>query len=58
MVHEVYFKEICHCFIVFKNAFLKNVQKKEPGMVVHAFNPSTQEANLVYKVSSRTAKAT
>jgi hypothetical protein len=39
----------------------------EPGMVVHAFNPSTWEgrgrrisefeASLVYKVSSRTARA-
>jgi hypothetical protein len=39
-----------------------------PGMVVHAFNPSTWEAksrqisefkaSLVYKVSSRTARAT
>ena len=37
-----------------------------PGMVAHAFNPSTQEAeagesefeaSLVYKVSSRTARA-
>jgi hypothetical protein len=34
----------------------------EPGMVVHAFNPSTWEAeadaSLLYKVSSRTAKDT
>ena len=40
----------------------------EPGVVVHAFNPSTREAeaggflssrpSLVYKVSSRTARAT
>jgi hypothetical protein len=31
----------------------------EPGVVVHAFNPSTREAEagLVYKVSSRTARA-
>jgi hypothetical protein len=39
----------------------------EPGVVVHTFNPSTQkargrwisefEASLVYKVSSRTARA-
>ena len=39
-----------------------------PGMVVHAFNPSTQEgrsrqisefeASLVYKVNFRTARAT
>jgi hypothetical protein len=38
-----------------------------PGMVVHTFNPSTWEAeaggfefeaSLVYRVSSRTAKAT
>jgi hypothetical protein len=41
---------------------------QKPGVVVHAFNPSTRgaggrwisefEASLVYKVSSRTAKAT
>jgi hypothetical protein len=40
----------------------------EPGVVVHAFNPSTREAeaggisefeaSLVYRVSSRTARAT
>jgi hypothetical protein len=31
----------------------------EPGVVEHAFNPSTREleASLVYKVSSRTARA-
>jgi hypothetical protein len=30
-----------------------------PGMVAHTFNPSTREAeaSLVYKVSSRTARA-
>jgi hypothetical protein len=42
-------------------------KKKEPGMVGHAFNPSTREAeaggfefegSLVYRVSSRTATAT
>ena len=26
-------------------------------MVAHAFNPSIREASLVYKVSSRTARA-
>jgi hypothetical protein len=41
--------------------------KTEPGVVAHAFNPSTREAeagnisefeaSLVYKVSSRTARA-
>jgi hypothetical protein len=33
---------------------------KKPGMVAHAFNPSTREAeaSLVYKVSSRTARTT
>jgi hypothetical protein len=46
----------------FKNA------SSEPGVVAHAFNPSTQEAeaggflsseaSLVYKMSSRTARAT
>ena len=31
----------------------------KPDVVVHAFNPSTKfEASLVYKVSSRTARAT
>ena len=31
----------------------------KPGVVAHAFNPSTPEAeaSLVYKVSSRTARA-
>jgi hypothetical protein len=42
-------------------------KKKKPGVVAHAFNPSTREAeaggfsefeaSLVYKVSSRTARA-
>jgi hypothetical protein len=42
-------------------------QKIKPGVVAHAFNPSTREAeasgflsseaSLVYKVSSRTARA-
>jgi hypothetical protein len=33
---------------------------KTPGVVAHAFNPSTSEfeASLVYKVISRTARAT
>jgi hypothetical protein len=42
-----------------------NGNNNKPGMVVHAFNPSTWEAeagefeaSLVYRVSSRTAKAT
>jgi hypothetical protein len=31
----------------------------QPGVVAHAFNPSTEfEASLVYKVSSRTARTT
>jgi hypothetical protein len=44
------------------------VLEKKPGMVVHAFSPSTRgsrgrwisemEASLVYKVSSRIARAT
>jgi hypothetical protein len=48
-----------------------NIKKKKkhfkPGMVAHAFNPSTREAeaggflefeaSLIYKVSSRTARA-
>jgi hypothetical protein len=38
---------------------LKNYKSK-PGVVVHAFDPSSweAEASLVYKVSSRTARAT
>jgi hypothetical protein len=52
-----------------KNKKTKPKQNKspEPGVVVHTFNPSTREAeaggslefeaSLVYKVSSRTARA-
>jgi hypothetical protein len=47
----------------------KQTNKNKPGVVAHAFNPSTGikipgrrisefEASLVYKVSSRTARAT
>jgi hypothetical protein len=51
-------------------ALVKSRRKLRPGVVAHAFNPSTQEteagrflssefeASLVYKVSSRTARAT
>jgi hypothetical protein len=45
-----------------------STNRSEPGVVAHAFNPSTREArgrqisefeaSLVYRVSSRTAKAT
>ena len=37
--------------------FLPHKSNNLPGVVAHAFNPSTQEASLVYKVSSRTARA-
>jgi hypothetical protein len=39
---------------------LKKQNKQTKTLVAHAFNPSTQEAEagLVYKVSSRTARAT
>jgi hypothetical protein len=33
-------------------------KKKKPGMVVHAFNPSTQEAEAGGFLSSRTAWST
>jgi hypothetical protein len=55
-----------HCICAF-DAFYKNLQK-QPGVVAHTFNPSTREAeigwisefeaSLVYRVSSRTARAT
>jgi hypothetical protein len=50
-----------------KQRFLKKKLHNKPGVVAHAFNPSTQdgrgrrisefEASLVYRVSSRTARA-
>jgi hypothetical protein len=50
------------------NAGLNYIRSSEPGVVAHAFNPSTWEAEageflssglaLVYRVSSRTARAT
>jgi hypothetical protein len=49
------------------NILVYNNKSLEPGVVAHAFNPSTREAeaggisefeaSLVYKVSSRTARA-
>ena len=49
------------CEFLFQGIYLK---KKNPGMMVHAFNPSTQEVelgnlcefelNMVYRMSSRT----
>jgi hypothetical protein len=54
-------KNLWFCFVLFCFVlFLKSVGWL--GVVVHAFNPSTREAEaggfLVYKVSSRTARAT
>jgi hypothetical protein len=44
-----------------KGSKSKNLKSSlKPGVVAHAFNPSTRDAeagNLVYKVSSRTARA-
>jgi hypothetical protein len=47
---------------------MPDIHNKKPGVVAHAFNPSTWEADageflefeasLIYRVSSRTARAT
>jgi hypothetical protein len=39
---------------------VRAVKGKKPAVVAHALNPSTREAEagLVYRVSSRTARAT
>jgi hypothetical protein len=49
---------LCFSFLLF--LLLYNLHKNtslEPGIMAHTFNPSTWEASLVYKASSRTGRA-
>jgi hypothetical protein len=57
---------ILGCIQIELRPYLKSISQS-PGVVAHTFNPSTREAerqasefeaSLVYKVSSRTARAT